>query len=173
MPGNIIFRQRGTHWFAGENCGMGRDHTIFSRERGYVTYYKDPERHPERKFIGVVFERGQTLPRPRGAARRRRLGVEVVEGEEGGAEEGGIVEEGGAVLKAVQKLAPQVVPRTERKLAVGKGYMYRETNWSIGRAAEKAKVRVSVYKPRDRFLAWRKTVARKASNAEKRGMRRR
>ena len=75
VPGNIIFRQRGTHWFPGENCGMGRDHTIFAREKGYVCFYSDEERYPGRKYIGVVFERGQSLPVGRGEKRRRRLGM--------------------------------------------------------------------------------------------------
>lgn len=51
------------------------------------------------------------------------------------------------------------------------GYMYREANWEIGRAAERAKVKVRAFKPGDRFTAWRKTVARKARNAERRGLR--
>jgi hypothetical protein len=40
---------------------MGRDHTIFAQETGYVKYYTDPEKHPKRKYIGVVFE-GDVLP---------------------------------------------------------------------------------------------------------------
>ena len=78
IPGNIIFRQRGTHWFPGENCAMGRDHTIYATESGYVKYYKDPERHPKRQYIGVVFERDQVLPLPRNAQRRRRLNMVAV-----------------------------------------------------------------------------------------------
>lgn len=58
------------------------------------------------------------------------------------------------------------------QLKIRPGYMYREANWEIGRAAERAKVKVCPFKPGDRFAAWRKTVARKARNAEKRGMRR-
>ncbi len=30
IPGNIIIRQRGTKYFAGENVGMGKDHTLFA-----------------------------------------------------------------------------------------------------------------------------------------------
>ena len=30
IPGNIIYRQRGTKMYPGQNVGMGRDHTIFS-----------------------------------------------------------------------------------------------------------------------------------------------
>ncbi|TVY30833.1 54S ribosomal protein L2, mitochondrial, partial [Lachnellula occidentalis] len=75
IPGNIIFRQRGTHWFPGENCAMGRDHTIYATESGYVKYYKDPETHPKRQYIGVVFERAQVLPLPRNSMRRRKLNM--------------------------------------------------------------------------------------------------
>lgn len=57
-----------------------------------------------------------------------------------------------------------------RVLTLRPGYMYREANWEIGRAAERAKVKVKLFKPRDRFTAWRKTVIRKAKNAERRGL---
>ena len=30
IPGNIIIRQRGTKYYAGENVGMGKDHTLFA-----------------------------------------------------------------------------------------------------------------------------------------------
>jgi len=75
IPGNIIYRQRGTLWFPGDNCAMGRDHTIYATQPGYVKYYRDPVTHPKRQFIGVVFERSQTLPQPPHAVRRRRLGM--------------------------------------------------------------------------------------------------
>ncbi|RMD43721.1 hypothetical protein DV735_g1466, partial [Chaetothyriales sp. CBS 134920] len=35
-PGTIIFRQRGTLWFPGENVGMGRDHSIYALQPGWV-----------------------------------------------------------------------------------------------------------------------------------------
>jgi large subunit ribosomal protein L27 len=38
IPGNIILRQRGTKWHPGENVGMGRDHTIFAKVEGEVTF---------------------------------------------------------------------------------------------------------------------------------------
>ena len=40
IPGNIIARQRGTKWWPGENVGMGRDHTIFSKVEGHVKFQK-------------------------------------------------------------------------------------------------------------------------------------
>jgi large subunit ribosomal protein L27 len=36
--GNILMRQRGTRIMAGNNVGMGRDHTLFSLIDGYVKY---------------------------------------------------------------------------------------------------------------------------------------
>lgn len=38
IPGNIIVRQRGTKFHPGENVGMGRDYTIFSKIEGYVVF---------------------------------------------------------------------------------------------------------------------------------------
>ncbi|KAI9724999.1 MAG: hypothetical protein M1812_000275 [Candelaria pacifica] len=174
IPGNIIFRQRGTHWFPGENCGMGRDHTIYATETGYVKYYKDPERHPKRQYIGVVFERSQTLPLPRNAARRRRLGMIAIEyNPETPTEVSGDLEVGERVevegLKSVSNKKRKELPKKE--LTLRPGYMYREANWEIGRAAERANVKVRRYKPGDRFAAWRKTVIRRTKSAERRGMR--
>ena len=37
-PGAILVRQRGTKVLAGENVGMGRDHTLFSLVDGVVNY---------------------------------------------------------------------------------------------------------------------------------------
>ncbi|QEK39186.1 50S ribosomal protein L27 [Candidatus Nesciobacter abundans] len=34
--GAIILRQRGTRFFSGENTGIGRDHTVFSKVDGLV-----------------------------------------------------------------------------------------------------------------------------------------
>ncbi|MCJ1316043.1 54S ribosomal protein L2 mitochondrial [Xylographa vitiligo] len=144
---------------------MGRDHTIFALQKGFVRYYRDPDRHAERKYIGVVFERGMELPRGKGGSRWRRLGLEEramegsVEEEEGGEGSG----DGGGT-PAVKGGGGEVVLR--------EGYQYRESNWSIGRTAERAGVKVRAYKPNDRWLAWRKTNERKERNAEKRSLRR-
>lgn len=40
IPGNIILRQRGTRWHAGENVGMGKDHTLFATTTGCVAFTK-------------------------------------------------------------------------------------------------------------------------------------
>jgi large subunit ribosomal protein L27 len=36
--GTIIVRQRGTQHIAGENVGMGRDHTLFAKKTGRVRF---------------------------------------------------------------------------------------------------------------------------------------
>ncbi|MBF0393051.1 MAG: 50S ribosomal protein L27 [Alphaproteobacteria bacterium] len=38
IPGNIIVRQRGTQYYPGENVGMGKDHTLFAKAEGRVTF---------------------------------------------------------------------------------------------------------------------------------------
>ena len=37
--GEIIVRQRGTKFHAGENVGMGRDHTLFALVTGQVRFF--------------------------------------------------------------------------------------------------------------------------------------
>ena len=39
--GGIIVRQRGTKLHAGENVGMGKDHTLFALTDGTVNYEKN------------------------------------------------------------------------------------------------------------------------------------
>ncbi|MCJ1246841.1 54S ribosomal protein L2 mitochondrial [Trapelia coarctata] len=211
VPGNIIFRQRGTHWFPGENCGMGRDHTIFALARGFVRYYQDPEFRVRgkgrgeagmgRKYIGIVHRQEDKLPRGRGECRRRVLGMEFstvaggaqrdVDGEGKGEGEGegmGMIEVGsveGVVdgvevradipveSKGMVKIEETAKAEVLQRPVLRPGHTYMESNWSIGRAAERAGVKVRVYNPKDRFLAWRKSSARKARNAEKRGLTRR
>ena len=36
--GNVIVRQRGTKFYAGENVGMGKDHTLFAKITGKVVF---------------------------------------------------------------------------------------------------------------------------------------
>ena len=38
LAGNILVRQRGTKFHAGTNVGMGRDHTLFAKTDGNVTF---------------------------------------------------------------------------------------------------------------------------------------
>jgi len=51
VPGNIIVRQRGTKFHAGTNVGIGKDHTLFAKVNGVVTFQvKGPK---NRKFVSV------------------------------------------------------------------------------------------------------------------------
>jgi large subunit ribosomal protein L27 len=38
LAGNILVRQRGTQFHAGDNVGMGRDHTLFATTSGNVLF---------------------------------------------------------------------------------------------------------------------------------------
>lgn len=51
LAGNIIVRQRGTKWHPGKNVGIGKDHTIFAKIAGVVTFVKSA--HKSRIFIDV------------------------------------------------------------------------------------------------------------------------
>lgn len=46
---------------------MGRDHTIFATVPGYVRFYKEKWMRGERRFVGVVLNRGEVLPRDEAA----------------------------------------------------------------------------------------------------------
>ena len=50
--GNIIVRQRGTKFHAGDNVGMGRDHTLFATADGQVKF--DIRGPRKRKTVSVV-----------------------------------------------------------------------------------------------------------------------
>ena len=52
QAGNILVRQRGTRFHAGENVGIGKDHTLFATAEGTVEFViKGPK---SRKFVQVV-----------------------------------------------------------------------------------------------------------------------
>lgn len=50
IPGNIIIRQRGTKFYPGENVGMGKDHTLFAKTAGTVTF---TTKRNQRTFVSV------------------------------------------------------------------------------------------------------------------------
>ena len=52
VPGNIIVRQRGTRFHAGDNVGIGRDHTLFAKKDGQVKFKKKGPKN--RQFVSVV-----------------------------------------------------------------------------------------------------------------------
>ncbi|MFT5139425.1 MAG: large subunit ribosomal protein L27 [Lysobacterales bacterium] len=51
VAGNIIVRQRGTRFHAGNNVGLGRDHTLFALTDGSVKF--ENRGLPKRKFVSV------------------------------------------------------------------------------------------------------------------------
>lgn len=51
IAGNIIVRQRGTKFHAGNNVGMGRDHTLFALSDGTIQFKKG---RLNRTFVHVV-----------------------------------------------------------------------------------------------------------------------
>lgn len=46
--------------------------------------------------------------------------------------------------------------KANNNLQLRPGYMYREANWQIGRAAEKAGITAKQFNRKNRWLAWRK-----------------
>jgi large subunit ribosomal protein L27 len=49
--GNILVRQRGTVHNAGENVGIGKDHTLFALIDGVVTFKKKKD---NKSFVSVL-----------------------------------------------------------------------------------------------------------------------
>lgn len=50
--GSIIIRQRGTQVHAGENVGMGKDHTLFAKTTGKVIF--SVKGFFKRKIVSVI-----------------------------------------------------------------------------------------------------------------------
>ena len=54
LAGNIIVRQRGTVFRAGDNVGIGTDHTLFAKATGRVQFRKKGAE--QRTFVSVATE---------------------------------------------------------------------------------------------------------------------
>ncbi|KAI0115593.1 ribosomal L27 protein-domain-containing protein [Nemania sp. FL0031] len=132
ITGNIIYKQRGTIWHAGENCGIGRDHTIFALASGYVKYYRDPAKHPKRQYIGVVFNKDDKLPYPANAMRKRKLNMVAVPVPPPQPQPA--LSASGIPTQVVrQGLGRKPNPRDERVIKlVPNSYAYQEENWRLG-----------------------------------------
>lgn len=52
LGGNILIRQRGTHYHAGINVGMGKDHTLFATIAGKVLFKRKGSNN--RMFVNVI-----------------------------------------------------------------------------------------------------------------------
>ncbi|KAI4194543.1 MAG: hypothetical protein LQ350_007703 [Teloschistes chrysophthalmus] len=157
VPGNIIFRQRGTHWFPGENCGMGRDHTIFAKERGYVVFYRDPQ-HLSLGVGGAGY--GAT---PEEQSTDAATTDQIPTNTPAGADDA-------PTPRSSTKESRQQIPAA-RARGIRPGYMFREANWQIGRVENEEMKGVRKFVKGDRFLAWRKKNRRLKVAAEKRTLR--
>ncbi|KAG0150714.1 hypothetical protein CROQUDRAFT_29984, partial [Cronartium quercuum f. sp. fusiforme G11] len=83
--GEIIIRQRGQRFHPGQDVYIGKDHTLHARIPGFVKFYTDPtgdgigyralslRRQRMRKFVGVVREKNESLPRDLGLLGRARF----------------------------------------------------------------------------------------------------
>ena len=61
-------RQRGTRWHVGQNAGIGRDHTIYSKVNGIVKFIKGRKKETphqsEKDKIHVVPDKIKLVPVP-------------------------------------------------------------------------------------------------------------
>ncbi|KAG6300357.1 hypothetical protein E4U09_007010 [Claviceps aff. purpurea] len=153
VPGNIIYTQRGSLWWPGENCIMSRNHSIHAMASGYVKYYRDPARHPNRKYIGVVFDKADTLPYPPHAARKRRLNL--TEHKIRTAPERPAMSPSGIPFE-VRRVEPG---EPDRLLKLRSDYSYREDNWRIGRLVKTTGLSTRRFRTRKQWLRnrrWRR-----------------
>jgi large subunit ribosomal protein L27 len=134
-----------------------------------VRYYRDPLRNPKRRFIGVSLERegpGSILPTPANAATRRRLGMYATP----------ITQRPGTgdAIWLESHLSANSKTSTPANQSLGSGGMAPtnvpppavsarprysltwESNWSIGRIAERKGIHVRDFDRSDRWVAWRK-----------------
>lgn len=52
LAGEILVRQRGTKMHAGQHVGLGRDHTLFAKETGFVHFLiKGVEK---RQYVSII-----------------------------------------------------------------------------------------------------------------------
>jgi large subunit ribosomal protein L27 len=51
VAGNILVRQRGTKFHAGDNVGMGKDHTLFALKDGVVKFVKKGKKY--RQYVTI------------------------------------------------------------------------------------------------------------------------
>ncbi|KAG8785113.1 60S ribosomal protein L27 [Serendipita sp. 398] len=71
-PGAIIVRQRGTKFHAGQHVLMGRDHTLYAAVPGFVRFYVQTAGRFSRRYVGLVLDKTEKLPRDEAAHGRSR-----------------------------------------------------------------------------------------------------
>lgn len=168
VPGNIIFKQRGTKWHPGENVGIGKDHTIYALVEGYVRYYRNPNLHPKRKYIGVALSRTgkeSILPTPKNAPTPRRVGMLAVpiKTPVDTSEAENFLEAhltGNSKPAAPKGLKPNPTTPTDPPIMRAKGY--RVANIQLAREAAANAVKVRPFVKRDRWFAWRQRTRKYA-----------
>lgn len=52
---------------------MGRDHTLYATIPGYVRFYKEQRLTSQRKYVGIVVNREEKLPRDEASLGRSRF----------------------------------------------------------------------------------------------------
>ncbi|KAK5056636.1 hypothetical protein LTR84_012168 [Exophiala bonariae] len=163
VPGNIIFKQRGTLWHPGDNVGIGKDHTIYALESGYVRYYRDPRRHPKRRYIGVALEKegaGSQLPAPINAPTRRRLNMYASPIPTPETSSSSSNSSSASFLESHLSANSKGTTSRPPPLPFMRAGTNRESNVSIGYAAERKGIKVVPFDRRDRWSAWQKRSAR-------------
>ncbi|RMG67034.1 MAG: 50S ribosomal protein L27 [Bacteroidetes bacterium] len=59
VAGNIIVRQRGTHFRPGKNVGIGKDHTLYALSDGVVHFIDRTYNRKTRKVVHVLEMEGE------------------------------------------------------------------------------------------------------------------
>ena len=70
VAGNILVRQRGTQYRAGDNVGIGTDHTLFALTDGKVQFQRKGAEQRVHVFVEPLADELSRAPRP--ATRRPR-----------------------------------------------------------------------------------------------------
>lgn len=60
------------HLTVSSQVAMGRDHTIYATVPGFVRFYKEKWMSSQRRYVGIVLNRGEKLPRDEAALGRSR-----------------------------------------------------------------------------------------------------
>ena len=79
LAGNIIVRQRGTQFHAGQNVGIGRDHTLFALAEGKIAFVREGltqmvnELHDEDRIAVIKYSSNASVEFPISALRGTRV----------------------------------------------------------------------------------------------------
>lgn len=113
IPGNIIVRQRGTQFFAGDNVGMGKDHTLFALTPGNVAFRKTRK---GRKIVSVEANGSVTPMAP--AAKGFKDDVSLIGGV-GPVLKGKLADAGITSLKQIAAMDAKAIAKLDDDLKLG------------------------------------------------------